>query len=142
MATYYIQGLEKTLKSLKKFDAQLQKKILRQAMRAALKPIKATAKADAPVLTGQTRAAIKIKAGKQRKKGCIRLNVVIGEGDYKGDQFYGSFQEYGYHNHKTGKLIPGKHFMKKAFDSQKGNAKNIVEVMVASGISSAIASSK
>lgn len=124
MAKFIITGVEAIDRALKGLEPRLARKLLKSGMRTALKPLLARIKAAAPVgrpyrrkgkehKPGTLKKALKIRAAKRTRKGTIGINIVMGEGDFKGESFYGSFQEYGT------KKMPGKHFMKNAFESDK-----------------------
>lgn len=137
-----ITGLDQINKKLKELDSKVGKKIVRKALRIALKPMQQKVKANVPVDTGQTKRAIKILAGKT-KKGRISIRVVLGKGYYKGDSFYGAFQEFGHFqgSRKLGasrKEIPGKHFMRDAFEAEKEHTKSEAERLILEGINEAI----
>lgn len=118
--SYSIGNLDAVLDRLGTLPVNLAKTIVKRGLKDVLKPMESAAKSLAPVDTGGIRDAIKITATRS-KKGLIFANVMIGANDLKsnkGDQFYGSFQEFGMTRH--GILYPGKHFMKRAFDQSKG----------------------
>lgn len=100
--------------ALQLLPKNLRKKALRQAMRPAMKPVAAAARDNAPKESGDMAKSIKPKSAGRSTK-FIGIDVQMGEGDFKGDSFYGAFQEYG-----TSKMPP-KGFMRKAYD-EKGEA--------------------
>lgn len=122
-----IEGFDKVFKRLKELEPKVAKKVLRQALRAGAKIIQTRAKANAPVLTGQTKKAIKIRAGK-RSRGSVGVNVSIGARDYVGDQFYAAFHEYG-----TSKM-QARPFMRPAYDSEKEKAAEVIQRKILEGI--------
>jgi HK97 gp10 family phage protein len=134
----YVQGVAEINKALRQLAPKIQKKVLRQSIRKALKPVKAAVEAEAPIgETGQIKANVKIKSGK-RQKDTLRLNVVIGAGDFKGDQFYASFVEYGHHigSRTLGDaraFYEGNDFMKRAFDRTKDQATSEVRRLILIG---------
>lgn len=129
--SFKITGLKELDKKLQALPGKVAKKVLRQALRKALKPVKAAVQANAPVLTGQTRAAVRFKAGR-RTKNRVTLNVQVGEGDYKGDQFYASFLEFGYE--RDGVLHPGLHFMERALAATGDAAVKTCVELIAAGV--------
>ena len=131
MATYKITGIKELDRKLKDLPAKVAKKVLRQALRKGLKPVAAAVKAAAPVESGATKSAVKIKAGKRSTKR-ITISVTIGAGDYKGDQFYAAFQEFGWS--QNGVLHPGKHFMENAFKATSTTALSTTLAAVKSGL--------
>ncbi len=80
-------------------------KIVRPALRAGAKVIQVGAKTDAPKRTGKMARAIRVRAMKSKRKGTIGINVTLGQGFFRGDEFYGAFQEFGW---KTGKRSGGR----------------------------------
>lgn len=114
-----IKGLDKALKAL---PAKIEKKVLRQAMRKGVKPIQAAAKANVPVRSGTLKKAIKVRAMK-RKKDRLGVLVIVGQGDFKGETFYGAMIEYGHFAGKRGtpdrKFVEAKPFMRPAFETNK-----------------------
>lgn len=114
------------------------KKILRKAMRAGAKVILPAARANAPVgAAGRLRKAIRVRAAKRSRK-YIGMTVTVGKELFKGDEFYGAFQEFGW---KTGKRrspnrkqIAGKHFLQKAGEQKGKAAGNTVIAIIWQGI--------
>ena len=65
-----VLGNKQLQKQLKLLEGNMQKKIVRQALRAAAKPVLASAKAKCPVgKTGRLKKSLKLRAMKQR--GCL-----------------------------------------------------------------------
>lgn len=84
--------LDKTIASL---EAKVQKKVARSAMRKATKSIiMPAAKSKVPVASGALRKAIKVRAIK-RSRSRIGVEVVAGDGFFKGDQYYSGMVEFG-----------------------------------------------
>lgn len=139
MARFKITGIKEIDEALKELEPKLQKKVLRQAMRKSLKPVRDAVENQAPIgETGELAENVKIKAGK-RKKDTIRLNVQVGAGDFTGDQYYASFVEFG---HKVGsrKLgdkrqeVPPDDFMKRGFDQTKNEARDTCLQLIKDGL--------
>lgn len=115
--------------------------IHRQAMRKAVRPILAEAKARSPVKSGKLRASLTIKAAKRSRKS-IGVLVTQKEGAFKGETFYGSFLEFGYKRGKRRKelrrkgatdsrrKIPGLWTMKQSADEKQNEAIDIYEAEV------------
>lgn len=74
-------GIKEIDNKLKKLVPNLQRKVIRQSMRAGLKLLAAAVKAEAPVDTGHTRANVKVRAVKKKKRGSIELEVRIEAND-------------------------------------------------------------
>lgn len=127
MAAFRITGIAEIDRALRELEPKIAKKVLRQACRKALKPVKDAAQANAPVKSGQVKKAIKVKAGKRRRDQ-IRLDVTIGAGDFVGKQFYGSFLEFGTES------IEAREFLRRAYESQQEQARRIAQAEILKGI--------
>ena len=128
-----------------------QKKAVRKACRAGLRPVLAEAKATAPRRTGKLRQNIKLRAMKRSR---VRIAASVTASDKKDrDAFYGGQQEYGWragrrvrnsdlglakgakrtpmmaaiakNRNNARRQIPGNHFMKKAGDKKESEALTI-----------------
>ena len=114
------------------FPMKVQKKVVRKPLRDGAKIINDAAKTIAPVQSGQLRRALKVRAAKRsrRNKNVVTVRPQIGEGDFKGDTFYGAFVEYGT------KKMAGRHYMEQAFKTKSEPAKNVVLAGIKQGIES------
>jgi HK97 gp10 family phage protein len=121
-------GVKELDRLLKGLEPRVARKVIRQAMRRALRPVMAAVQRNAPVDTGTLKAAIKLRAARARKRGQIILEVRIGEGDFKGKQFYAAMVEYG-----TSKQ-PAQGFMRRAFDATGDAAKRQALGAIMAGI--------
>ena len=113
------------------FEPKLRKKIARKAVRKAAKPVRDTAVARVPVRPrgthpkdrppGNLKRSIKVRALKRsrRNKHTVGVQVVTGEGFFKGETFYGAFIEFGT------KRITKKPFMRPAHDENKGTVRAV-----------------
>lgn len=82
---------------LKEFATRAQRRIVRKAAEAGLQPVLAAAKQLIPVATGKLRNNLSIgQIKRSRKRIGFRLSLSGGEQDFKGETFYGAFQEYGW----------------------------------------------
>lgn len=100
-----VTGDEELDKLLAGLTPKLQKKLSRQATRKAAKDIVLPeAKARVPVDSGDLEDSLRVQAIK-RSRSKIGHMVTTKDGFYKGDQFYGGFQEFGTkeRQHKSGK---------------------------------------
>jgi HK97 gp10 family phage protein len=122
-----VEGAKELERQLRELPGKVEQKILRQAVTAAAKPILDDARAQAPVKSGALRASLKVRAGK-RRKGSVNRQVVTKDGFFKGEQFYGAFQELGT------KFIDAKEFMLKAFARNKNFAIALIRAHIRSGI--------
>lgn len=116
-------------------------KIVRQPLRKHAKPILADAKANMPVITGQARRSLKVRAGK-RRKGYTGVVITTKAGDFKGDEFYIGFVEGGTEErfHKSGKYVgrvEAQHPIERAFDQHKETAAQGIVTDIAAGIEAA-----
>lgn len=125
--SFVITGVLELDWALKELPIRLGKKVIRQAIRQALRPVKAAVEANAPVDTGKLKSKVRIRAGKG-KKGTIKLVVRIGEGDFAGQTFYAAMVEYG-----TSKQ-PGQHYMLRAYESTRIQARDEAIRLILEGV--------
>lgn len=135
--TVIISGDKQLLRMLNQLKTKDSKKIVRTAARRAAKLIVPAAKRYAPVNTGELRRAIKVRALPRSRKR-IGVRVMIGNENFQGKTFYGSFQEWGWKSGSrkkqavvesvgvgesptkgSSKKIPGKFFLKRAADENR-----------------------
>jgi HK97 gp10 family phage protein len=133
-----VRGGKALAAKLRKLPNKISNKIQRKGLRAGAKLIQRAAKKLAPKDTGLLRSSLRVRAGKPRK-GKVAVRVMTGEGDYKGETFYGSFLEYGHRlgHRKLGsqrKMIPAKPYMKPAFEQNKDAAVKAVRQAIREGI--------
>lgn len=127
--------LKQLRRNLESLEPKVARKIEKQAMRPAMRIIQREAKANAPRDTGAMSKAIKLRAMKRsRSRRGIEVRIDK-EGNYRGDHFYGAFQEFGWKagSRKLGdgrREIPGQHFMQRAFETKGPEA----EAMAIRGI--------
>jgi HK97 gp10 family phage protein len=115
------EGDKALIRKLKSFEPKVRNRALRKGLRAGSKVLKAEAVRLAPKKTGAVKRNIKVRAGKRSRRG-ITMEVRIGkEGNYKGDQCYGAFAEFGTKDRRkrstgqrTGR-VQGLHFMERAY---------------------------
>lgn len=125
--TFRINGVSEIQRAFRELPDKLAKKVVRQALRKGLAPIRDEAKTLAPRKSGRLASAIKIRAGR-RKRGVIGLVVRVGDKDFGGRPFYGAFREFG------DKRQSGTHFLERAFNARKQMAAQIISSLVAAGI--------
>jgi HK97 gp10 family phage protein len=103
-----VEGLDDVIDALKALEGPTGLKIVRSSLRPGAKLMQQQAKADAPKRTGKLANSIKVKSGGTRK-GVVKVLVVTSENDslYRGETFYGAFQEFGY-NKVPYTLVDGK----------------------------------
>lgn len=130
MLTVQVSGIEDINARLSTLDKRIARKVTSRALRAGGKMVQSAAQALCPEETGTLAKSIKVRAG-QRRKGKVRIIVGAGKSWFTGPAFYGAFVEFG---HKQGsrklgdnrKMIPGKNFIKKAYDNTRQSALNAV----------------
>lgn len=127
---------------LSEVPKKLGNKWTKKGLREGAKVVQKEARRGAPKKTGQTRRAIKVKS-LRKQKNSIAMDLQIGEGDYKGDQYYASFQEFGWHvgSRKLGdnrKWIEGKHFLEKAYKSKGAEAADKAVNVILDGLEQAV----
>lgn len=89
-----LQGDRELIEKLEGLPPRLTKKLTTSAMRKAAKPILDEAKRIVPVRTGTLRKSIRIRALKRSRRR-FGVQVITGEGFFKGKTFYGGMVEYG-----------------------------------------------
>ncbi len=142
-----LSGDKELIAALNNLTPALEKKALRTALRESSKPILSAAKARAPRDTGALKKSLRIKAFKRTRKGKVGFSIGTSSlgSAYQGKQFYGAFQEYGWHTGKrtneirrsqsaarrgsttakqallgdSRKFIEGRKYMRQAYTSQK-----------------------
>jgi HK97 gp10 family phage protein len=123
----HIEGLKELDRKLQELPDDLQRKVLRDALKAGADPILTDAKASAPVKTGALRASLRATASRSRKHG-VTVQVITKDGFFKGEQFYGAFLEYGT------RFIKARAFIAGAFDKNKHRALGLITRSIASGL--------
>jgi HK97 gp10 family phage protein len=126
--TFTLTGVKEIQRAYRELPKRFANKVIRQAIRKALKPMAARVKELTPRKTGALAAATKVRARPKRKRGQIALDVMQGEGSFKGNTFYGGFQNFGT------KKMTGKHFFERAFDETKDAASAQVSTEISDGI--------
>jgi len=125
-----ITGAKELERKLKQLEPKVAKKIVRQSLRKAAKPILTRAKQLVPVITGALKKSLKVRA-MRRKKGRYGIMVGTAAGWFVGKTFYGGFVEFG-----TDKA-PARAFVRPAFDSQKARAEAILKTELLTAVNSA-----
>jgi HK97 gp10 family phage protein len=146
-------GAEELQKILLEMPRELTAKALREGAKAGAEVILEAARAKAPVYNGPPRPDVQpgllrdsLKVTVRAKEEEVTATVSTSEGDYKGDDFYASFIEFG---HKVGKR-PGKArgvkvedgrptvaprpFLRPAFDNNKDRAVEAFRAAVTAAI--------
>jgi HK97 gp10 family phage protein len=108
-------GAEEMQRKIAALDKPFLSKVLRVHMRNAAKQIQGQLLSAAPVRDGQTRNAIKVRAGK-KKKGHITMLIVMAKESFV-DKFYVAFVNWGT------KFIKGSEWADKAFEAKEAQAR-------------------
>jgi HK97 gp10 family phage protein len=111
-ATVTIEGVNQVLRSLDRFDKKVRRKIERKAVRAAGKPVLASAKRMVPIAdeydvhdvdhqAGMLQKSLRLRALKssrsRRRAGIYGVRIQSGAEShmFQGETFYGGFVEFG-----------------------------------------------
>ena len=134
-----LKGAKELARKLDNLPKRVEKKVLRQALRSGMRPIHMAAQAYAPIDTGKLKRSIKLRAIKRNRKGFVGVKITTGSGFFRGEEFYGAFQEFGWRQgpRRLGnqrRQVPGKHFFLRAANNKKDQAAGIVTQEIASGI--------
>lgn len=127
-----VRGHRQVIARLGKLEKKIARKILSQSARMAMRPILAAAKSNAPRDSGALARSIRMRAMKRNRRGRIGVRVMTSQEWFKGDQYYGAFQEFGWKAGKrlagyrrksnavadTRRQIEGKHYVQKAYESR------------------------
>lgn len=112
-------GVKELDRQFQKLPANLQRKMLRSSLRSSAKLVSRKAKGKTPVLRGDLRRAIKVRAGK-RSRNNISINIGVDSSSLLGKDFYASFIELGT------KHIEAKKFLRTAItEGEKEVLRNI-----------------
>lgn len=132
-----LTGDKKLNRALAKLANKDARAIVRKAARPALRPVLASAKRHAPKATGALAHSLKIRAIK-RSRTRVGAQVQTAAGSFKGETFYGGFQEWGWKQGKRGRLfrkhIEGAHFLIKAANETRAEALRIYRGLIAYGL--------
>jgi HK97 gp10 family phage protein len=135
-----ITGIKDIDRRLKTLLPRLQKKVLRQAMRAGLKVLAAEVKEQAPVDTGMMQSKVKVRAVKKAKRDEIELEVRIAADEHTKTTsktgkttFYPAVIQYG----REG--VPPDPFMTRAFNARGEDARQVTIQTIRSGTEREIA---
>jgi HK97 gp10 family phage protein len=91
-----LAGDVETVNLLRELPDKLVKGALRKSLREAAKTVLRGAKFRAPRKSGLLTKTLKVRAFKRTRKNVVGFTVGTAAGDYKGQSFYGAFQEYGW----------------------------------------------
>lgn len=135
-----LEGVKELEKQFKSLEPKIARKIVRQSLRKAAKPMLMTMQAKVPVGVdpeedphiGKLKGSLKIRAMKRKKNS---YGIVIGTAlKWFIGYFYGAHVEFG-----TSKMS-ARPFMRPAFDEKKGEAESILVQEIREGLSEAVKS--
>jgi HK97 gp10 family phage protein len=93
-----IKGIPQLQSKLNRLNEKVQKQIVKDALKSANNDIVLPAAIfNAPVETGALVAGLKVVA----KNGRGKIGSAISSADYKGDEYYGAFSEFGTEHEKA-----------------------------------------
>lgn len=125
-----IKGIEEIVAKLQALGKTGTKKVLRKAMREALRPMLQEVKARLPVVTGEQKKNVKLRALKRSRKSFgykVELSDPTGE--------MGAVPtEYGWHAGKDKHHIEGQGNIRQAFEATKEQTKTICNVLIKEGL--------
>lgn len=122
-----LDGVKEVIKALESLPPNVEKQVLRKAMRSAMKPLLAQAKAEAPVKSGLLRSSIVLRAAKKKKRGSIAFEIRP-DGKKFAKGFYPAQVEFGR------KDMLANPFMARAFASAGGTARDLAVQAILKGI--------
>lgn len=138
--TFRLTGNRRLDRLFQTLPVKVQKKVLRKPLREAAKVIQKQAKRNAPKDTGLLRRSLRVRAGRRsrRFKNTVRIVVITGEGFFKGETFYGAFQEFGWKLGKRGtpnrRQMPALHYIERAYKAKESEARSVAMKGIALGI--------
>lgn len=137
-----ITGIKSIDRKLRKLPGKVQKKVVRQSMRAGLKIVQQEMKAQVPVDKGPTKANVKVRALKKRKRDRIALEVRVGSAPglikhWKSGEpyFYPAGIEYGDSEHQPNP------FGRRSYNAKGETARQVTMVKMKEGVEREAASS-
>ncbi len=126
-----ILGDKQLQRKLRRLATQVQKKIVKKALREAGRPVLAAAQQKAPVgKSGRLKKSLKLRARKQRR-GEFGVEIRTGTRTELGiaadaSGFYPMSIEYGFTHARSGQKVPAQSFLRAAIDENARKAKTII----------------
>lgn len=141
-AQFTLEGVEELIKKLRTLRGAQMRKVYRQAMRAAARPVLATAKQIVPIRSSRLQRSLQIRALKRSKK-LIGVQITPGTraqlgipGSAKG--FYPTHIELGFKRRGGIRKFPGNRFLRDAVLLEKSSAIRIINDRIKEGIAKAV----
>lgn len=136
--SYVVTGHKELDDALNRIEPNLARKVLRKALRVAIKPIQKAAVEKAPVRTGATKAGLKIAS--KGGRGRVFMQVKIGDADIpvtvtkRGKRaWYPMVQEFG--AKKGSRFIAAKHYLADAYAEHKASSRATAIRLILEGVS-------
>lgn len=139
--TAHVEGLAEVMQMLRMFPPRLQEKAVRPALRKAGVAVQRRAASYAPYLTGALsgglrafvktrnipRGSVVVRVVPTKKNYYARMRL-DGKGPVKkvSPKTYSQWMEYGFIHKRTGRHVPGQHFMEHAAIAEFENSQNIL----------------
>lgn len=132
-----IQGLTALRRAFRELPKTTARKVVRRALRSGAKIVQDEIRRRTPLRTGALARAIRVRAGR-RQRGILSILVVMGEGNYRGKTFYGSFLEFGAPGHmlwgRGVRALEARHFIRDAVTAKREEVLRRVIAEIAAGI--------
>lgn len=135
----FVTGVKQVDRRLRALPKTIRRKVLNKAVRAGLKPVHDEARALCPEDTGDLGTSIKVRAWPKRRRNQVAMEVITGEGTFRGETFYGGMVEYGHFaGHRrlgnTRAWVEARPFMRPAYDRKRAEARAAATARIRAGI--------
>ena len=134
--TVEIKNLDAILAALKGLPDAVGRAAVSKVVRAASKIVLEQAKANCPVETGALRKSLTVRVTKKKKRNIISFSVLSSKGTFKAGHYYGGYVEFGT------KHRPANGFVRRAYESEKEQAKEYIEANLEKEVEAAVAREK
>lgn len=150
-SSFKITGVDELVKKLRMLRGPAMKKVYRQAMRAAARPVLATAKQIVPIASGKLQKSLKIRALRRSRK-LIGVQITPGtrsELGISGKGFYPTHIELGFKRGGLSKFpgrkggitkFPGNRYLRDALLLERTDAMQIINARITAGITKIVIS--
>lgn len=135
-SVFTIEGVPELLAKLDKLQGAAMRKVYRQAVREAARPVLSTAKQIVPIDSGKLQRSLKIRAGKRSRK---LIFVVVKPGTRSelgipqaASGYYPAHVELGFK--RGGKKFPGNRYLRDAILLERSDAIRTISARIKEGI--------
>lgn len=122
-ATVILTGDRLLNQKLARLKSPRAKQAVRRAARAALKPLADAMKTAAPVRSGLTRRAIKVRS-LARSRVRVGARITLNDKPFAGETYYAGFVEFGWKTGRRGSLnrrqVPARRWMYRTAEGRRG----------------------